>query len=138
MQMVQTELVQTLTTRLVGVSVEQAADGAGLIFRLLKQKLDDQDFATLDTVIPESDELAAAAPRFEQGNLLPGMLGGINPAVGGSQLAELGNLASLAGCFTKLGLGPEMVQQFVQEILAYVQQQGGDQIKQLVEKALST
>lgn len=136
MQMVQSELVRELAARIDGLGLEQANAGAGLIFRLLKHKLDDQDFATLDTVIPESDELAANAPRYEEGNLLTSTLGGINPALGGGQLAQLGNLTALVDGFAKLGLGPDMVPRFVAQILDYVQAEGGDQIRQLVEKVL--
>ncbi|PKL75883.1 MAG: hypothetical protein CVV27_13110 [Candidatus Melainabacteria bacterium HGW-Melainabacteria-1] len=137
MQKVESDLVQMLVNQLDLVSPEQAAGGLGLMFRQIKHKLDAQDFATLNTVIPESDELAASAPPFENGNSTAGLLGGLAPALGGGQLASLGPLASLAGCFAKLGLSAERVPRFAQLLLDYVQQQGGEQIRELVEKGLS-
>lgn len=134
MQLLETGLVKMLCSELPEVSAEQVAGGASLIFRQLSHQLDAQDFATLDTVIPESDELAAHAP--EDVRVLSGSLSGINQAIGGDKLAQLGNLASLVNSFQHIGLRPDMVPRFVQLILGYVQQQGGDQVHQIVEKAL--
>ncbi len=132
--MVETELVKYLQSELPTLNVEQIANGAGLVFRQLKHQLDDQDFATLDTVIPESDELALHAP--EDVRVLSGGLNAINPALGGEQLAHLGQLSSLVGSFQRIGLEPTLVPQFVQFVLNYVQKQGGNQLFQIVEKAL--
>jgi len=48
----------------------------------------------------------------------------------------LGNLASLAGGFSKLGLDSGMIGKFIPIILSFAQSKGGDVVKKLLEKAL--
>jgi hypothetical protein len=48
----------------------------------------------------------------------------------------MGNMASLAGGFSKLGLDSGMIGKFIPIVLSYVQGTGGSGVKQLLEKAL--
>ncbi len=129
------ELIGLLTQGL-DVNQNQAKGGAGLIFQLAKQQLGDSDFAQVANVVPGLDELLGAAPQEETGVMsaiggLAGALGG-----GGGTLGKLAGLASLAGGFGQLGLKPDMISQFVPIILSFVQNQGGDPIKDLLAGVL--
>lgn len=131
----ESELLSHLQEGVPGLSREQVSAGAGLIFKFLKHKLDDQDFTTLDTLVPESDELADAAPPEEPAQQI---FSGINQALGGSQLVKLGNLSALATTFGKIGIGPDKLTLFVDKLLEYISQQGGDSLHQLVARALKS
>lgn len=128
-------LVKFLSEQLSGLNQEQAAGSAGLIFKLVKDQLGSQDFATLSTVVPESEDLIAQAPETGGGGLM-GTLGSLAGALGGESLGQLGKLATLASGMQKLGLSPEMLAQVMPLILQFVQEHGGDGIRELVEKAL--
>ncbi len=125
------ELVQLLTQNL-GIEENQAKGGAGLIFELAKQKLDDGEFSQVAGAIPGVSELINAAPQ--PGTGLAGAIGGLAGALGGG--GNIANLAALAGGFTQLGLNPAMVSQFVPVILSFAQNQGGDRIKNILAEVL--
>lgn len=125
------EIIQQLTQAL-GVTNEQASGGAGLLFKLAKEKLGGQ-FGEVEAAVPGVSDLIGKAPSGGGGAM--GALGGLLSAVGvgGSQL---GNLASLAGGFSKLGLDAGMVGKFVPIILQFVQSKGGEKVKSLLASAL--
>jgi len=131
----QSELVGYLRSGVSGLSQEQATAGAGMIFRFLKHKLDDQDFTTLDTLVPESDELVTAAPPEEPAQPI---FSGINQALGGRQLALLGNLGTMAASLAKLGIAPDQLTAMVERLLDYVREQGGDSLREVVARALKS
>ncbi len=120
-------LMETLTQNL-GVTHDQARGGAGLIFRLAKDKLRRADYKQLSSSVPEANDLIGAAPEPEG---MGGIVGGIS-GVGGN----VGGLISLAGSFSKLGLGSDMVSKFVPIILSYVRSKGGDNAKGMMEHVL--
>ena len=120
------ELIQLLTENL-GVEESQAQGGAGLLFQLAKDKLGDDDFATIANYVPGIENLLSSAPQA----------GGMMGALGGLASAGIGNLMSLAGGFSKLGLDSGMIAQFVPIILSFLQNQGGDEIKNLLENVLN-
>jgi hypothetical protein len=117
------ELIDQLTKNL-GVNETQAKGGAGLLFKLAKEKLGGGDFAKVAAAVPGVDNLIGAAPSA-------GVLGGLGKIFGGA-----GGLASLAGGFSKLGLDSGMIGKFLPVILSFVQSKGGDAVKGLLEKAL--
>jgi len=125
------ELIQQLVSSL-GVDEEQAKVGAGLLFKLAKDKLGTGEFSQVADVVPGINELIGSAP--ESGGLL-GAIGGLASAFGG-KAGGLGELANLAGGFSKLGLDSGMIGKFVPIILAFVQAKGGDIIKTLLEQVL--
>lgn len=132
----QSELIRRVGAQLEDFSPEQTRTGASLIFRWLKHHLDDQDFDTLDTLIPESAPLAARAPAIEESD--GHLFGGMRTAVGGNQLAVLGSLATLAGSFAKVGLKPERLPEFVQLLLSYIDAVGGPELRRTVARALQS
>ena len=126
------ELIDLLTNTL-GVNADQATGGAGLLFRLAKEKLGDTDFSQISQHVPGVNELIESAP--ESGGIA-GALGGLASALGGSG-SELGNLASLAGGFSKLELDSGMIGKFIPVILSFVESKGGGAVKGLLEQALT-
>jgi hypothetical protein len=119
------ELIDQLTKSL-GVTEPQAKGGAGLLFKLAKDKLSGGDFSKVSAAVPGIDGLIGAAPGG-------GILGGLGKVFGGGGLA---GLAGLAGGFSKLGLDAGMISKFVPIVLSFVQSKGGDQVKGILEKVL--
>ena len=133
------ELIQQLVTSL-GVNEDQAKGGAGLLFNLAKDKLGSGDFQKLTNEIPGIQDLLAASPTSEAtpesgGGGLMGALGGAASSLGG-KMEGLGDLANLAGGFSQLGLSSDMVGKFVPIVLSFVQNQGGEAMKGMLEKVL--
>ena len=126
------ELIDLLTNTL-GVNADQATGGAGLLFKLAKEKLGDTDFSQISQHVPGVNELIESTP--ESGGI-PSALGGLASALGGSG-SELGNLASLAGGFSKLELDSGMIGKFIPVILSFVESKGGGAVKGLLEQALT-
>jgi hypothetical protein len=124
------ELVQQLILNL-GLSEEQAQGGAGLLLGLLKHKLSETDFAQVSGAVPDSEGLIEKAP--EAGGGLGGLLGGVASALGGSQLGEL---ASLAGGFSKLGLDADMIGKLVPILVSFLESKGGEGLAGIVSKVL--
>ncbi len=123
-------LISALSSQL-GIDENQAKGGAGLLLKLAQDKLGG-DFEQIRQAVPDAGELIGQAP--EAGGGLMGAVGGLLGKFGGGQL---GALAQLAGGFSKLGMDKSMVTQFIPVVLNYLQQQeGGDQIKALLEKVL--
>jgi len=127
------ELIDLLTNTL-GVKENQATGGAGLLFKLAKEKLGGTDFSQISQHVPGVNDLIESAP--ESGGIA-GALGGLASALGGSGASELGNIASLAGGFSKLGLDSGMISKFIPVILSFVESKGGGAVKGLLEQALS-
>jgi uncharacterized protein VcgC/VcgE DUF2780 len=137
------ELIQQLVSRL-NINEGQAKGGAGLLFNLAKEKLGSGEFQQLAEKVPGVKDLLGAAPptspAASAGGGMMGALGGIAASHGAGGLGEkvggLGNLANLASGFSQLGLSPDMIGKFVPIVLSFVQNQGGDSMKGLLEKVL--
>jgi hypothetical protein len=125
------ELIDQLTKNLE-ISEGAATGGAGLLFKLAQEKLSKGDFSQVANAIPGITGMISAAPQ--SGGLL-GDLGKIASGLGGGA-GQLGNLASLAGGFSKLGLDSGMIGKFLPIILEFAQSKGGNVVKAILEKAL--
>lgn len=119
-------LVGTLMSQL-GVSDQQASGGAGLLFKLARDKLSSEQFSQISAAVPEASTLVGAAPA--SGGGVMGMLG---KAMGG----QAGDLASLAGGFSQLGMDAGMIQKFIPIVLEFVQQRGGAGAAGLLQQVL--
>ena len=122
------KLIGSLVDKL-GVSDEQATGGSGAVFKEAKNNMDPGDYTQLLKAVPGIDSLMSAAP--EAG----GLTGKASSLLGGSGGSAAG-MANLADSFSKLGLAPDMVNQFVPVILDYVQSEGGQQAMTLLKSAL--
>ena len=117
-------LVDTL-----GVSEEQATGGSGAVFKEAKNNMSSGDYSQLLNAVPGIDSLISAAPQAG------GLAGQASSLLGGSGGSATG-MANLADSFSKLGLAPDMVNQFVPVILDFVQSEGGQQAMTLLKSAL--
>lgn len=126
------ELLEMLTNQL-GISDEQARGGAGLIFKLVKDKLDAGEFGQIAELVPDIDSMISAAPRESTG-----LLSALSSLAASMGLGEkLGNLSSLASGFKNLDMDAGMASKFVPIVMSFVQEKGGDTAKQLLEKVLT-
>jgi hypothetical protein len=125
------DLISTLTQNL-GVNESQAKGGAGLLFKLAKDKLSSTDFTKVAAAVPGMDSLIGSAPAAGGGALggLGKMVSGLGGTAGG-----LGSIAGLAGGFSKLGMGSDMLSKFVPVILEFVKSKGGEAVKAILAKA---
>jgi Protein of unknown function VcgC/VcgE (DUF2780) len=124
------DLIAQLVQQL-GVQPEQAAGGAGLIFKLAQQQMGG-DFTKLAQAVPGVGELMKAAPA--EGGAAK-MLGGLASALGG-HAGELAGLGALATSFSKLNLDPAMVGKFLPVVISFVRSKAGPEIGQLLGHAL--
>jgi hypothetical protein len=125
------ELIQQLVSQL-GVQEGQAKGGAGLLFKQAKERLGSDEFSQLVQKVPGAESLINDAPQ--SGGIM-GAVGSLASKFGGKG-SELGNMASLAGGFSKLGLDRGMISKFIPIVLSYVQGKGGNEAMQLLQKAL--
>ena len=131
-----TGLVSADTSKLIGslvdtlgVSEQQATGGAGAVFKEAKNNMSPGDYSQLLSAVPGIDSLISAAPQAG------GLAGKASSLLGGSAGSVKG-MAGLADSFSKLGLSPDMVNQFVPVILDFVQSEGGQQAMTLLKSAL--
>jgi len=124
-------LIQLLTNNL-GVTKQQATGGAGSIFNTAKQNMGTDDFTKLVKAVPGINKMMAAAPKAEG---TTGMLGSASSLLGGSS-SSVSGVANLAGSFSKLGMKPEMVNEFMPIILNYVKSKGGEPLMNILQGAL--
>lgn len=123
------ELIQTIVSSL-GINEDQAKGGAGLLFKLAKEKLGGGDFSKITDAIGSVDDLISAAP---EGGGLSSMLGGLASKVGAGQL---GDLAELAGGFKSLDLGTDKIGKVAELVLNFVKDKGGDSAAIALKSAL--
>lgn len=122
------KLIGTLVDTL-GVTEDQATGGSGAVFREAKNNMSSGDYSQLLKAVPGIDSLMSAAPQSG------GLTGKATSLLGGSAGSATG-MANLADSFSKLGLAPDMVNQFVPVIMDFVQSEGGDQAMTLLKSAL--
>lgn len=125
------ELIQQLVSQL-GVQEGQAKGGAGLIFKQAKSALGGGEFAKVAQAVPGVEGLINDAPK---GGGAMGAIGGLASKFGG-KAGAMGGMAALASGFSKLGLDRGMIGKFVPIVLSYVQGEGGDGARNVLEKAL--
>jgi hypothetical protein len=121
------ELVGQLTKQL-SITPAQATGGAGTLFSLAKHKLSPADFSKVAEVVPGMGSFLKAAPAADKTS----ELSSLTTSLGG----EMGNLASTASAFQKLGLSPDMVGKFVPILTSFVQGKGGANVASLLSGAL--
>jgi len=122
------KLIGSLTD-LLGVNQEQAAGGAGAIFREAKNNMSAADYSQLLNAIPGIDSLIQTAPQVS------GMAAKASSLFGGSS-GSMQGLSALTDSFAKLGLSPDMVNKYVGIVLDFVQSEAGQQAMTMLKSAL--
>jgi hypothetical protein len=128
-QMSASDLVEALQTEL-GVNERQASGGAGAVLKLAEERLGPAEFSMVEEAVPGVSQLLSAAPALGEA---PGELAGASSALG---LGDLGALTPLTGSFSMLGMSPEMIPQFTEAVIGYVQSGGGEPVAGLLQRAL--
>jgi hypothetical protein len=118
-------LVETL-----GITETQAKGGTGLIMRVAQQKLNSGDFNQIANTIPGLNNLIKTAPE------ITGTEKALRTATGTTGGKVTGNLTTIAGGFTKLGMDTGMITKFIPVVLTYVQSTGGNTTRSILEKVL--
>jgi hypothetical protein len=116
-------------TDLLGVTNEQATGGAGAIFKEAKSKMSSGDYSQLLSAIPGIDSLIQAASQASG-------LAGKASSMFGSSSGSIKGLSALTDSFAKLGLSPDMVSQYMDVILDFVQSEAGQQTMTMLKNAL--
>jgi hypothetical protein len=127
---VMNELIAQLVGQL-GINESQAGGGAGMLFKLAKEKLGG-DFSKVTGALPGVAELIQKAPAEGGASKL---IGGLMGSLGG-KAEGLASLASLAGGFSKLDLDPGMISKFVPVVLDFVKTKAGGDVVGLLNKVL--
>ena len=128
------DLIGMLTDKL-GISSEQAEQGAGLVFSKAKEHLDGADFEKIKDAVPDMDSLLGKAPEAE-----PSEAGGLMGLVGGAAekfgLGNVGAMAEMSAGLGKLGIGADKLPTMVSTILEFIEGKLGVDAKAIVEKFL--
>lgn len=126
-------LVSILTDKL-GVTTEQAAGGAGTIFKAAKDNMKKDDFAAMAAKVPEATSLLSKAPQIDdkKSNLIKGA-----SSLLGDTGSKVNSANEIVEGFKKLGLGEDMVEKFTPVITDYVKEKAGDISMELMKSALS-
>lgn len=123
------ELVDLLMKQLK-VQETQAAGGAGLLLKLVKDQLGDADWQKVAGAVGGAEPLVQSAPKVGGAASL---LGGLASKVGAG---KLGDLTTLAGGFSQLGLNKDMAAKFVPIVLGFIRSKAGQDVLALVTKVL--
>lgn len=123
------ELIGMLVKQL-GINEQQAAGGAGLLFKFAKDKLAAGDFKQVAGALPGVTDLIKASPEAGGG---AGLVGGLLSKFGGG---GAGGLIQLASAFGSLKLDQGIIAKFVPIILGFVKNQGGDTVTKLLQGVL--
>ena len=102
-------------TKQLGVTETQAEGGVGSMLAMAKNKLGSAEFAQVGKVIPGADKYVQAAQKLN---------------------TPLTDMNGVKTAFQKLGMSPDMVNQFKPVVLDYAGKMGGDQTKTLLASVL--
>jgi hypothetical protein len=126
------DLIELLIKNL-GINHSQAMGGAGLILQIAKEKLDSSDFSELAKHIGGLDDILGAAPKT--GSLI-GSLGGLASGFGGGG-DKIVVITKLAGGFSKLDLGSDMIMKFFSVMETYFRDKGDEAVDAILNKVIN-
>jgi hypothetical protein len=109
-------LISTLMSSLV-LNANQAVGGAGALLGMAQQSLPKADFSKIAAAVPGAGDLIKTAKS----------LGGIS---------KFGDLASMAGAFTKMGLSSDQVAQLTPAMTDFIGKAAGPDVGALFSKAI--
>lgn len=132
------DLIQNLVSQ-ADVDENQAAGGAGLLFKLAKDKLSSGDFSSITSALGGSgvEDLISKAPAADSSSTDAGIGGILGTVASMAGFDKLGNLAAIASGFKALNIDPATITKFLPVVLSFVQSKGGDQAKSILENVFS-
>lgn len=122
-------LIELLVLQL-HIDRSQAMGGAGLIFKLAKDRLEHSDFVVLCQHIDDLEEIIGNAPK--SGGLM-GSFGRIAAGIGGEN-SRIAIITKLAGGFSKLNLGSNQIMEFVSVIDSYLRTKNDETVDTILNK----
>jgi hypothetical protein len=126
------ELIAQLVQQL-GINEDQAAGGAGTIFKLVKEHLDASDFSQLSSAVSGIETLIGQAPAAEGAAKLLGSFG----SMFGGAASSAATLGTVASAFKSLNLDVGMVAKFAPIILDFVRSKGGGAVADVLQEELA-
>lgn len=130
------ETAANLTSMLVsslGVSDKQATGGLGSLFGQTKQNLNAEQFGQIAQYVPDMDTLLKAAPAISGGKDLGGLLGNA-----GKIASSVQGAGKVMKQFEALGLSSDMISQFIQIAMSFLQKEGGSETTDLLKMGLGS
>ena len=129
------DMIPMLTSSL-GVNKNQAEGGLGSLFGYAKGQLSSDESSQLSSALPGLDSLIGMAPKAEASSKQQSGIGGLlNTAAQYNE--SLKGIDQLNQQFQALGLKPEMVGQFANTAMKYLNSTQGQQAGTLLKQGLS-
>ena len=100
------------------------------MLQIARDRLPHDDFVVVADCIPAISDLIAKAPQFESPRG-PGLLAMVSRSLGG-----MGGLARVGAVFARLGLARSLVPSFVDVVLEYFGQRGGEGVQAMLRGVL--
>lgn len=124
-----------LITKLVsalGITEKQAEGGVGALFNNAKENLSTEDFTKAADAVPGVDKYMADAPSTDSDEGAGGLLkSGLSSLGGGA--SKMGDMAGLAGAFSKLGMNTDTMTKFVPIVVDYMDSEAGSGVAGLLK-----
>lgn len=119
----------------LGVTSAQAEGGLAALFNFVKQSAESEQFAAISDAIPGLDTVLASLPKVSGGTAQVGLGGLLEKAAEYSDSIKA--VSDVKKQFEALGLSPEMIGQFGEQVQQYLNTPEGEEAKRLVNDALS-
>ena len=128
------DMIPLLTSSL-GVDKTQAEGGLGSLFAYAKEQLSSDESSQLSSVLPGLDSLIGMAPKAEATSEQQSGIGGLL-STAAQYNDSLKGIDQLNQQFQALGLKPEMISQFANTAMQYLNSPQGQQAGALLKQGL--
>ena len=129
------DMIPLLTSSL-GVDKNQAEGGLGSLFTYAKEQLSSTESSQLSSALPGLDSLIGMAPKTEASDEKQSGIGGLL-STAAQYNDSLKGIDQLNQQFQALGLNPEMIGQFANTAMQYLNSPQGQQAGALLKQGLS-
>ena len=126
----------TALTDNLNVDKSQAEGGLGALFGYLQQNVSEEQFSQLSSGLPGLQDIMKSAPDISQLGESGGLSGLLDKAAEYSDSLKAVN--DLKKQFEALGLKPDMIAQYIQQVQQYLDTEQGQQLKTLITQGLSS
>jgi len=129
------DMIPLLTSSL-GVDKNQAEGGLGSLFGYAKEQLSSAESSQLSSALPGLDSLVGMAPKVEATSEQQNGIGGLL-STAAQYNDSLKSIDQLNQQFQALGLKPEIISQFANTAMQYLNSPQGQQASALLKQGLS-